>query len=546
MNEIKVEKSYLNDAQALAYLVHPWSYFGILGRGTGKSLRILPMRAMRLSYEMPGASFCFYGDTYINLMSNLIPKVLKGWNEMGYYEDIHYVIEKEPPKHFKKPLTRILDYKHTITHCEGTRFKLISEDRPQTARGESFQHVFGDEVKLIKFEKMAPAVFPAIRGEKLLFGKIPQFQGFTFTTDRPELENGKWLLEKEDLMDKDQIKKIIIISLEVEKLKHQLLYANTEGKRKVIQYYMNDYLQGLDKIRNKSVYFATASTFVNVDALGLDSISNMLISLGWNEFKQSVLNIQTESPENMFYAGFLSKHLDTQINYDYYDGFGLNAHIEQNSMGDKDCNAELPLDGGLDFGNMNSLIVCQDKGREFRALKFLYTLNPPEILKDLAIKFAKYYKYHKNKTLNLYYDRSGNNRRNERTTLAEEFKKCLEELNQGWRVNLMSRGWANVPHDTRRLLWEIIFSEKDSRFPIFRMNEVNCKELKASMQLAPTKKNSKGEMEKDKRSEHKALNKLPFESTNPSDSIDYPVWGKYSHLLKSNNKYLSLTPSIKK
>lgn len=132
---------------------------------------------------------------------------------------------------------------------------------------------------------------------------------------------------------------------------------------------------------------------------------------------------------------------------------------------------------------MNSLSVAQTFGKEIRLLKFIYTLDPA-ILKDLAERFASYYFTHTNKVLKLYYDRSGNARRNEKSTLAEQFKLNLEGLHQGWRVELMSVGWGNVPHEAKRLLWQIILSEKDPQFPCFRLHEANARELKSSMQIA--------------------------------------------------------------
>jgi hypothetical protein len=547
MNQQEIDKTYLNKAQSRAYLINPWSYYGIMGRGTGKSVRILAMRSSRLCYEMKGASFAFYGDSYVNLMTNLIPNVTKGWNELGYYDGIHYVVDKAPPEHWDKPLMqRIYDYKHTISWCTGVRFYLISEDRPDSIRGMSVQHFFGDEVKIWNFKKLL-AAFPAVRGELIHFQKVPQYRGFSFTTDMPDIDTGNWLLEKEGLMDCEQITLIGLTALEYDRLQLLLIKANTPWRKKIIELHLNILEKELNRIRKKSVFFDTASSLVNVDTLSIDKIDDMLIELGWDDFKKAVLNIKSDSIENMFYAGLQSKHYyPGKFNYDYYDGFGLKDKIERNSIGDMDCNADDKLLGGLDFGNMNSLTISQENGREYRVINFIYTLAP-EILQDLAKKFANYYKHHKRKVLDLYYDRSGNNRRNERTTLAEQFKKELLDLKEGWTVNLMSRGWANVPHDQKYVLWMIILSEKDNRFPLFRLNEANCGPLKASMQMSPTKKSLTGGIEKDKKSEHnKNLNKLVFESTNPSDSIDYIVWGKYSHLLKYSNKYLSLKPSIKK
>ena len=536
-----MKKKFLNNAQQRALLVNPWSYFGVMGRGSGKSIGILAGRASKIAYAMPGAALGWYGDSYINLQSNLIPGVIKGWNDLGYIEGIHFVRDQEPPGHFSDSLFFPKTYKHTIVWHTGTIFFLISDDRPDSARGRSLQHILGDEVKLINYDKMKKAVFPAIRGERIHFGKNPFFQGFTFTTDMPDREDGQWLLEKEKLMNPKQIEMIALLQLQQNKLKLQQLQADDLHK-----YQYNAHIQALEKklnlYRYKSVYYDTASTFVNLDALGLDTIDNLLMSLGWHEFKISVLNILPDTIENLFYSGFTKRHLYSAINYDYYDNFGLRSDIDKTSIGDKDINHTKPLDAGMDFGNMNSLVIGQEWGNEFRALKFMHALDPLKI-SDLAKMFTNYYKFHKNKVLNYYYDRAANARRpDSNISYAEEFRREILRNDSAWRITLKSIGWPNVPHQDRRLLWINILDDGNTRYPSFRMNEPNCQNLKSSMQLAPTKVVD-GVVKKDKRSERKRLELLPSQSTNPSDALDYLIWGKYSSRLPKQGSARAYTVS---
>lgn len=524
-----MKEKYLNNAQQRALLINPWSYYGVMGRGTGKSVGILASRSSRIAYSMPGGAFGWYGDSYINLQSNLVPNVIKGWHDLGYFENIHFWRDKEPPDFVvKKMLYFPKTFKHTIIWNTGAIFFLISDDRPDSARGRSLQHLFGDEVKLINYEKMQKAVFPAIRGERIHFGTNPFFQGFTFTTDMPDREDGQWLLDKEKLMDRKQIEIIAYVSLELNKLIYQQL--SNQGDKFALEKQIDALRKKLNVYRYKSVFYDTASTFVNIDALGLDAIDNMLVSLGWQEFKISVLNIIPETVDNMFYSGFGKRHLYRATNYEYYDNFGITSDLIKSSVGDKDVNHDKPLDLGMDFGNMNSLTVGQEQGNEFKALKFFHAVDPLKI-SDLAKMFVNYYKFHRNKNIDFYYDRAANARRpNTNITLAQEFRDEIIKLDPKWRINMKSVGWRNVPHQARRQLWIKMLAEDDNRFPSFRMNEPNCPELKSSMQLAPTIVVN-GEVKKDKRSEHKKEEQLPMHSTNPSDSVDYIVWGKYSSRL---------------
>lgn len=529
------KKKYLNNAQQRAVLVNPWSYYGIMGRGSGKSVGILAARSADLSYQMPGASFGWYGDSYINLQSNLVPNVIKGWRDINYHEGIHFVRDQRPPDHFDRPMFEPKTWKHTIVWCTGTIFFLISDDRPDSARGRSLQHIFGDEIKLINFDKMKAAVFPAIRGERIHFGHIPQFQGFTFTTDMPDRDNTDWLFEKETQMDRRQIEMIGALSLYWNALIMKMIKSQDKKYKQKIQKAIDLVGKKLQHYRYKSLYFDQASTFINIDALGLDAIDNMLLSLGWTEFKASVLNIKPDAVDNMFYAGFGNEHLYQATNYDYYDSFGISENIDRNSVGDKDVTHTAPLDGGMDFGNMNSLAIGQEVGQEFRVLNFLYALDPQK-MKDLAKKFTNYYKFHKKKLFNLYYDRAANARRpDSNVSYAEEFKQEILKQDNSWTVNLKSQGWRNVPHQDRRLLWLAILDNKNNNYPNFRMNENNCRELKSSIQLAPTKV-VEGVVKKDKSSERKKLEELPMQSTNASDAIDYLIWGKYGDILPGKSK----------
>lgn len=529
-----MKQKYLNNAQQRALLVNPWSYYGVMGRGSGKSIGILAGRSSKIAYAMPGSAIGWYGDSYINLQSNLIPGVVKGWSDLGYIEGIHFVRDQEPPAHFDKSLFFPKTYKHTIVWHNGTIFFLVSDDRPDSARGRSFQHILGDEIKLVNFEKMKKAVFPAIRGERLHFGTCHYFQGFTFTTDMPDREDGQWLLDKEKLMNRRQIEIIGVLSLQLNKLIYKQIMSPDVTKHKY-DIPIKALQTKLQLYRHKSVYYDTASTFVNIDALGFDTLDNLLMSLGWNEFKISVLNILPMTVENLFYSGFGKNHLYHATNYDYYDNFGLRSDIEKSSIGDKDINHTKPLDAGMDFGNMNSLVIGQEWGNEYRALKFFHALDPLKI-SDLAKMFTTYYKFHKEKVLNFYYDRAANARRpDSNISYAEEFKRDILRNDSAWRITLKSIGWPNVPHQDRRLLWINILDDKNTRYPSFRMNEPNCSELKSSMQLAPTKVVD-GVVKKDKSSERKRLELLPTQSTNASDAIDYLIWGKYANRLpKSGN-----------
>lgn len=541
----KTKKSYLNKSQELANLIHPKNYFGVIGRGSGKSQRILAIRTSRLAFEMPGADFGWYGNSYINLQTNLIPNVIKGWRELGYLEGIDYVIDVKPPASFKDGKTIPLEWKHVITWCNGSKFYLISDDRPQNANGRSIQHFFGDEIKLVNYQKMSRSAFPAIRGERIAFGNIPQFQGFTFTTDMPDPETGQWLFDMMAQADEKQIQRILQTALMESNIINKMLDLPEDDPQIKV---LNDELVAirllLNRIRKNSTYAVIASTLVNIDALGLDYLENQLISLGWRGFKSSILSILVPSADVLFYARFSSKHLLPPRNhFKYTDSIGLISSVKRDSRSDGWTNPDKELIAGLDFGNMNGLVLNQKFGREFRTIKNIHVLQP-EIIDDLAVEFCEYYRHHRKKVLKIHYDRAGNNRMpNNKTTVIKQFKEKILSRKEGWVVSLNSLSMKIIPHEDRKLLIDKIHTEDDPNLPIHRIDESNCPELTNSMRNAPY---LTAEKKKDKKSEKKRnLSELPFNSTNYSDALDYALWGEYSKVF-NNTDFSQLGPSYNK
>ena len=68
----------------------------------------------------------------------------------------------------------------------GYFFVLGSLDQPSSLAGNSFQHRFGDEARLLKKKKLDRST-PALRGEYAAFGHSVYYMGNTFTTDMPNI-----------------------------------------------------------------------------------------------------------------------------------------------------------------------------------------------------------------------------------------------------------------------------------------------------------------------------------------------------------------------
>lgn len=546
INSENSEIRYANWLKMVIDLIAPTSLYLFAGRGTGKTSDILAERSQDIIFDMPRAPFAFVGDTYVNLQTNIIKLFLEGWQRKKWVEDIHYVVDKAPPDHFIKPFNRMLSYKHTISVFNGCTFNLVSMDRPSTGAGNSYVHLFGDEAKYLNKDKLNKLT-PAIRGDYIRFGHSPFYLGHSFTSDVANPIQGEydWMYDMKKEMDKKKILKILDCGLTLNDIRKEYYVAyNEKDEKKLVKIKtkLERWEERYKLIRENSIFFYIASSYVNADILTDEYFNKLYQTLELEEYKISVLSMRaTLEPGAMFYGNLSEKHFfDDGYNYDYYDKFGLLDSIEETSAGLKYIRHNEVLEAGVDFGNMMSMLIGQRQGNIERGLKFIYTLSP-EWIKQLGSKFVKYFKYHQCKVLHMRYDRSGNNYNEANEDLASKLKQAIEYDEYGnftgWQVNLMSRGQRNVTHQEEYDLCNELMSGANIALPQLLIDKHNCKEVKSSMELAPLKRNDKNKIEKEKKSEKTLpLSRLPMESTNASDAFKYYIC-KPEYLLILKNKY---------
>jgi hypothetical protein len=535
LSELREESLDYRFASWLAqvvFMLSPKNLYLVLGRASGKTTDIIAERSMDIVYDMPGAQFAIVSDTYMNAQKNIIPSLMEGWNRKGWIEGIHYVLDKRPPAKWAKPYRPVADYKHTISTWNGCVFKIVSMDRPSTGAGDSYQHLFGDEVKFTRKKKIDKLI-PAIRGEYVRFHHSPFYRGHTFTTDMPDPNNSifeeDWIMHLGKDMDTVQIERILQCAWEVNKIRLNLLSAQEERNAIAIAKYtklLERWEERLRKIRLSSTFWASASSLVNADMLTVDYFTDQLEALGLTEFLKSVLGMRpTLERGNRFYINLSAKHFYSDgYNYGYYDKFNLGSAINENSLGLKYINYNAALEGGFDAGNMMSLVVGQTQGKTTRLLKSIYTITP-EWIEQLGEKFRTFFEPHKVKLLHLWYDRSANNYNKAGKDFASELKYHIENKNgipTGWTVILMSRNMGNVTHQQEYELALKLMSGQSPGLPQLLIDQFECRELKSSLELAPVEIKHIGEkkaIRKIKTSEKLPIERLPLESTNFSDAF---------------------------
>lgn len=542
-----VEGRYASWVKQGIDFIAPKNLMLVAGRGTAKTTDILADRSIDITHDMPRSMLALVSDTYVNSLTNIVPSLLEGWRERkGWVEGIHYVTDERPPSHFAQCYRPVINYKHTISTHTGCLFRLGSLDQASSLAGGSYQHIFGDESKYLNPKKLK-TLMPARRGFPEVAHSI-YYRGLTFTTDMPNVVEGDydWILNHEKNMDLEQIKLALRAGSVLNEIRKEFYAACEKGKNKdTIDKIQKKYTRWYEKwyrSRLDSTFFYMVSSFANADILQPGYFKDVLESDGIEEFKASILTLKpTVKPGERFYINLGKHHFyDDGVNNQYYiDNFGLNDKIRHTSYTLKYLNPKAELDGGMDFGDMMSLVIGQESGRYYYCLKNHYTLAPKN-LKDLAQQFIDFWEPHPNKVLNLYYDRSGNQYHKIRRDMANEFKDHVENLNgsfTGWTVNLMSEGQETIYHQQEFDFMKKLMGGYYDSLPELKIDEYQCKELKASVSLAKQKmarhtQTGSAYLKKDKSSEKLHISKLPMYSTNMSDAFKYlmcrPDWMRLS------------------
>jgi hypothetical protein len=543
-DDINIESIYANWFTILVDLIQPKDFYGIAGRATAKTSEIIAKRSIHVVEDMPRSRSVFVSDTYVNAMRNVVPTLIEGWNREGWKEGIHYVTDKRPPNHFKLNYKPVESFKHTISIYNGCMFSLGSLDQPSGLAGDSFQHIFGDEARLLKFQKLKK-LNPAIRGEYAQFGHSVFYRGRTFTTDMPNILDGDedWIMQHEKDMDLDQVKLALNCALVLNEINIELYNAQKDNdKIKVEQLRKNlgRWRERWIRARKDLTFFYVVSSFVNVDVLTQGFFKDSLKALGIEEFKSAILSFKVNLTKGEKFYGNLGEHHffeDGTIN-SYYDKFGILDTIEESSLALRYIDHNQELEAGVDFGGMCSMVTAQPRGEYLYLLKEFHTLAPENEI-QLGKQYREYYKYHKLKKLKLYYDRSGNQNANTKRDWASALKKAIEYdefgNSTGWYVELMSVGQGTILQEDEYNFVKGMMGETVKGLPKLKIDKFNCKCTKSSIELTKIDnrrdRTGASKIYKDKSSEKLAMHLRPMYSTNYSDAFKYLVmriaWTKF-------------------
>lgn len=533
-NKEDAQLRYGSFLQQIITFADPTNVVVVGGRGVAKSTVVIAHRTLECVRLMPGAPVCIVANTYANLVDNIMPAVQNGWRLQGLIEGVHYVKGVRPPEEWKRRCSCIVDdYRHVYTFWNGSVIFLGSLDNPSLTAGKSVAHLVFDETKYASDAKAA-RVLPILRGDAITYGRCHLYGGVTITTDMPDIMEGEydWFFRYAAEMDPERIVAIVQAFGELNRLRMQMLKVEKKEKpdpRKIarLEKKIRYYEEGLNKLRKGQTLFMNVSSLVNIDVLTVEYAERLYNgALEPHEFMKSVLGCRPGLRKDArFYVLFGDDH-----KYDDGTRSGVAAFSGSEL---RYLDPSKPLEGGMDFGKMMSLVIGQEQGPLYRVLKNFYIL-PPEWLPDLARDFREFFASHPVKELRLWYDRSGNNLQSQNQDYARQIKEAIEHdadgKRTGWTVTLMSRKQRVLLQEEEFNFMHTLMKGENPSLPKLLIDVNNCSELISSLEGARAGIKYRGEQKiitKIKKSEKLAVKKLPRLSTNLSDAFKYLLMRKH-------------------
>lgn len=547
IDKLPDDERYANHLCQLLGLADTRDVFVIAGRGTAKTSAVLAQRSMRVINSLPRHNMAWACATYASFYANVLPALLEGWNREGWTEGVHYIVNKKPPAHFKKPYRPVKSYKNTICIANGVVIYIVSQVRLEAAAGNSYVHLFVDECRLIDHERLE-RLLPAIRGMER-GTESPYFLGHTYASDRPNENTGDhtWLLDTRRNMDPAVIRQILSEAL----LRNALLSAEpeTEADASILSAVIAETTVRLNNMRATASLFVSVTSFVNASVLGSRYFESLFSLLTDEDIRVSVLSqAPTSGSLRAFYPSFrMDRHTfsdgekdDIELPADMRD-FAPTADTLRY------YDPDAPLEMSMDFGtNMTSLIVSQSSadGSTIRFLKNFYALRPDGI-PELVDRVLSFFATHRRRFIYYYYDRAGNQHKGGSVLSdAEFFRQRVQEhlVYRGWLVLPQSEQMPTIYQFQEFYIADAIFTGRIEGLPRVLIDRIHCRELISSIRMAEVieKTDERGRkiQHKDKKSEKnfKSVEELPEKSTNLSDAFKYRI---------CTRKNLSMLPASK-
>lgn len=135
----------------------------LAGVGSGKS-HCMGIKSSFYINNFPDVPGLIVANTYSQLSASTLVQVFKVWaRSYNMVEDVHFVVDKQPPTYYEKKFETLKDYKNVISFVNGARVYLASLERYKSIDGMEVGWCLMDETKDTREEAMKETVFARLR-----------------------------------------------------------------------------------------------------------------------------------------------------------------------------------------------------------------------------------------------------------------------------------------------------------------------------------------------------------------------------------------------
>jgi hypothetical protein len=452
------------------------------GRGTGKSYCIGASLRQKMG-DLPRAKGFLSSTTYGQILTKTLPPIEEFWKSCGLKEwksaadQGHYVVGRQPPRHWINPYSVPRKFQNVITFQNGFTIELLSMDRADLARGGSFDFGEIDEALLVPQDHLNKVLIPAIRGRRHKFTHWSHHQLSKYTS-RPWKAEGMYLNDYED-------------------------------KAKA---HPNDY------------YYLESTAYDNIEVLGEDSIKRMKLELDYLVFEIEIMNKKSGRATHGFYPKFDDSYHTYSPSYLYGEG---ERGITVLGTSDRDRNA--PLDLSFDFGGHFKCVTVWQEDGAYEYMRDAIHKSKTGTTMDLVDEICMRYADQQNRYVRIWGEPRGHDTY-EGSTMYQKIKSRF--LANGWNPDIKAPAGKTEYHEIRYEFVNEVFSEETAKYPKVRINEVACKDVIIALNNTEVKHDNK----KDKKNEaNKSFNQA--HATHYPDTLDYYLIQK--HGWKANMNMMS-------
>ncbi|MEL6141572.1 MAG: hypothetical protein AAFU67_08135 [Bacteroidota bacterium] len=464
------KQAYLNPKQRQFVFSKQKTKVFLGGRGSGKSHVLGTNQRIKMG-AMPRSKGFLASTTYNQILTKTLPAIISAWQRYGLIENVHYVIGVKPPKWYDSPISPPKKYSNVISLMNGRCVEMISLDRPDLARGGSYDDGDIDEAALLKKEDYTKILLPSIRGNTWRFSNTHLHQQISLYTSMPWKSSGYWIFDYEELAQK-----------------HPDLYL-----------------------------WLTANAYDNIHILTEAGIERMRRELPYTEFMVEVMNERIIRVDDCFYNELdRDKHCYTP---EYQYGHDDNGKLI--TIGSNDYDPGRILETSWDFGGwFNCCEVYQAQGMTENMINSFHA-GSDQKLQHVVDKLCDHYSRHENRLIRIWGEPRGHDRLPSLPSLYEQLEQMLRH--RGWETEIkVPPGYATRMHEERREFINTILDESDHRLPKARINEDTCKSPIIAMESTQTTRDGKKDKSKEKDRSFPQEN-----ATHYTDGFDYYFMQKH-------------------